>query len=410
MSFSEHSPADPERYKQLARDENPALRALVGSDPAAPPELLYYLTSDKDEQVRRAVAENEATPLQAMPNQAQDESRLVRAALARKVGRVLPKLGEGNAAYGLLMATLESLCRDTAVEVRQTVAVTLQDTALLPPKLARELAQDSERAVAGPVLRFCLSLTDDDLVALVRGARRDWVPIEVASRANLSNGVAVAVWESGNSEAAAIMLGNTGAVAPPVVLEEAVEIADVEVVLQKPLVQHPGLSRSQMERLATFVDGELLSTLAERAQLSRGETSDVSGVIRRRLDWAEWRKKGGTGSERAKALFDRNQLDDAAVSDAIAWGERDFVVTALALLAKTIEPLVLKVLEHQSPKGITALCWKAGLAMRTCRQVQIRTARVALGKALNARDGLYYPLPEADMKWQLEFYGILPAS
>ncbi len=411
MSSLDKPISDPERYKELARDENPALRALVAGDPAAPPELLYYLSTDKDEQVRGQVAGNDATPMQAVPNQAKDESRMVRAALARKVARVLPKLGPGHANEKMLMSTLEALCHDTAIEVRQAVAVTLQDTAFLPPNLARQLAEDSERAVAGPVLRFCLSLSDDDLVDMVRNAKREWVPVEVASRANISNNVANAVWESGNSEAAAVLLGNITANTTPAVIEEATESAAYEVMLQKPLVQHPKLNASQIERLATFVDSELLSTLAERAKLSRGENSDVNKVIRRRLEWADWRKKSGQGAERererAKTLYEREQLDDAAVSDAIAWGERSFVVSALALKAKTPEALVEKVLQHQSAKGITALCWKAGISMRTCRQVQTRTARVQLGKALNAREGLYYPLSEADLIWQLEFYGII---
>ena len=404
------SPFSHEHYKQLAQDSNPALRAQVGADPAAPPELLYYLSTDKDEQVRCVVAGNEATPWQAASSQAADESRMVRAALARKVGRALRLAGADGPTHKQLLATLEKLCRDTETEVRQAVAVTLQDTAFLPPAMARLLAEDSERLVAGPVLRFCLSLTDEDLVGLVKRAHHEWVPVEVASRPRLSNTVANAVWESGNIKAAAVLLGQQTETLPAII-EEATEAASVEIILQKPLVAHPQLNATQMERLATFVDAELLTTLAERATLSRGENSDVSKVIRRRLDWAEWRKKSGQGVEaeksRARTLYGNGQLDDAAMSDAVASGEKAFIVTALALLAKTEEALVEKVLEHQSAKGITALCWKAGISMRTCRQVQIRTARLPIGKALNAREGFHYPLPEADMTWQLEFYGIL---
>lgn len=404
MSFA---PDSSEPYKQLAQDKDPARRAQVAADPAAPPELLYYLATDRDELVRTRVADNDATPLQAVGQQAKDESWQVRAALARKVARVMPRLGNTLAARRMLMGALDTLCRDTALEVRQAAIATLQDTAVLPPHLARELAEDSAREVAGPVLRFCLSLSDDDLVDMIHNTKREWVPVEVACRAYLSNSVAQAVWESGNTEAAAVLLGNASADTAPAIIEEATEAAAVEIELQSPLVQNPKLTPAQMERLATFVDGGLLGTLSERVKLSFGESSDVSRVIRRRLDWSEWRKQGGREQERARALFDRGQLDDAAVSDAIAWGERSFVVTALALLAQTEEALVEKVLEHQSPKGITALCWKAGISMRTCRQVQIRTARVPIGKSLNARDGLYYPLPEADMNWQLEFYGII---
>jgi uncharacterized protein (DUF2336 family) len=404
MSLAPHSS---EPYKQRARDADPAVRAAVAADPAAPPELLYYLASDGAEAVRVAAAGNVATPIQSAPAQVKDDSRMVRAALARKLARVLPQLGEG-ASRTMALSTIEALCSDVEIEVRLALAVTLQDTAFLPAKLALQLAEDAERAVASPVLRFCLSLSDEDLVGLITRARREWIPVEIAQRRSLSNTVATAVWESGNTEAATLLLANAQAQTAPAILDAAVEEAPVVTSFQAPLVRHPALQPAQMERLAAFVDGELLGVLDERARLSRGELSDVSTIVRRRIDWANWRKQGGTGSVRAKALFERGQLDDSAVADAIAWGERDFVTTALALLAKAEEALVAKVLEHQSPKGITALCWKAGISMRTCRQVQIRIARVPLVKALYARGGFDYPLPAEDIKWQLEFYGILP--
>ena len=400
----------PDQYKQRAAAPEAATRALVAADPAAPPELLYYLAADRDETVRLAIANNNATPMQATPVQAKDASAAVRAAVARKVCRILPQLGEGMTRT-LAMQTIELLCADVSVDVRRMVAVTLQDTAFLPEKLALQLAEDAERSVASPVLRFCLSLTDADLVQLIRRQRQDWVPVEIAQRRTLSNDVAVAIWESGNTEAATLLLGNNGAQTNPAVLDEATEEAAVVTSYQAPLVNHPALQPAQLERLATFVDGELLSVLDQRARLMRGELSDVSEVVRRRLEWTNWRKQHGQGLEkeraRAKALFDRSQLDDAALADAIACGEKQFVITALALRARTDEALVAKVLAHQSPKGITALCWKAGVSMRVCRQIQIRTAKVPLFKALNARGGFDYPLPDTDMIWQLEFYGVL---
>lgn len=395
-----------EELKSLAQSFDEVSRAKAAAAPDAPPELLYYLSSDKSAQVRQAAAENEATPLQAAPILVRDESHLVRAALARKLGRVLPTLPEGLSRSSVL-ESIEALCKDTASDVRQAVAVTLRDTAFLPPHLARLLADDSEREVASPVLRFSMSLTDKDLIELVRSSKREWLPVEVAQRHALSTEVAVAVWESGNREAEALLLGNNSAVTPSDVLDEAVEEAVVITEFQPPLVRHPQLNAAQMERLAAFVDGGLLETLASRAEMDRGTLSDVSAIVRRRLDWAAWRKRGGKGSERARALFMRQQLDDAAVSDAIAWGDRDFVVAALALLAVTQDDMVEKILSHQSPKGITALCWRAGLAMRTCRMLQIRIARVPVMKALYARGGTDYPLPEADLIWQLEFYGVL---
>ncbi len=388
-----------------AQSPDPIVRARVAADITAPPELLYYLSNDRDWVVRAAAADNESTPLQAIDIILQDDDHLVRAALARKIGRVLPRL-DGAARQSLMMA-LTLLCQDKATDVRAAVAVTLQDSAFLPPKLARLLAEDSERAVAGPILRFCLSLSDDDLVELVKTAKHDWVALDVAQRMYLSNRLALAVWETGNSEAAALMLANTKADPSDKVIAEATESASIEIVLQAPLVVHPKLKPSQMERLATFVETSLLGTLARRAATDRGTLSDVTAIVSRRLDWAQWRREEPKGNIRARSLFAKNQLDDDAVSDAISYGEKDFVITALSLLSETPELLVAKVLEHQSPKGITALCWRAGVSMRVCRQIQIRIARVAPAKAINAREGFGYPMTKEDIIWQLEFYGIV---
>jgi uncharacterized protein (DUF2336 family) len=398
-------PRPDDKYVLRARSDSAPLRLEVARDPAAPPEILYYLASDVAEDVRIAVAENITTPPHAGAVQLRDSSIPVRAALARKLGRILPKMGEG-ATRAVALQTLEALCADTASSVREMVAVTLQDTSFLPPKLAIQLAEDSERAVAMPVLRFCLSLSDDDLVGLIKRSRREWVPVEIAHRKSLSNNVALSIWESGNSEAATVLLAHQQAQTPALVLDEATDEAAVVTCYQAPLVRHPALQPAQMTRLASFIDSELLDILAKRIEPVRGEASDAVGVIRRRMEWRDWRKQGGTESARARALHEREQLDDAALSDAIACGERAFVVTALALLAKTDEGIVGKILEHQSPKGITALCWKAGISMRVCRQVQIRTARVPYAKALNARGGFDYPLEAVDIRWQLEFYGI----
>jgi uncharacterized protein (DUF2336 family) len=407
MSLSAPSSLGLDDYKAMAQSPDVAQRAVVAMDEAAPPEILYYLSDDQDVGVRTASADNISTPMQAMERQSRDQSHQVRAALARKIGRILPQM-QGEKSRPQVMATLEQLVMDKADEVRLAVVRSLADTAFLPPKLALALAQDSVHEIATPVLRFCLSLSDEDLIGLVKKAQPVWVPVEVAQRKDLSNSVALAIWESGNSDAATALLGNYGTSLAPVVIDEATEAAVVETQLQKPLVHRPELTPMQMDRLAEFVDGSLLQVLAERAGVDRGTLSDTSTVIRRRLDWAEWRKQSRhTEQQRAIELHRQGQLDSVAISDAIAWGERHFVVQGLALLAQTSPEMVEKILAHQSPKGITALCFKAKVTMRVCRLVQLRIARVPVMKALYAKEGVGYPLSAEEITWQLEFYGVV---
>jgi len=50
-----------------------------------------------------------------------------------------------------------------------------------------------------------------------------------------------------------------------------------------------------------------------------------------------------------------------------------------------------------------ALCWKAGLAMRTAFQAQLKIAHIPSGDLISARDGLHYPFDGAEMREILRF-------
>ena len=65
---------------------------------------------------------------------------------------------------------------------------------------------------------------------------------------------------------------------------------------------------------------------------------------------------------------------------------------------------VKSVLGSDSPKTITALCWKAGLGMRVAYDVQLRIARVPTADALRPRDGIDYPITGSEMRQVLRFF------
>ena len=63
-----------------------------------------------------------------------------------------------------------------------------------------------------------------------------------------------------------------------------------------------------------------------------------------------------------------------------------------------------KVGESKSARGVTAVCWKAGLSMRFATQLQIRYAFIAPTAALNPSGGDKFPLTPEEMDWQIEFF------
>jgi uncharacterized protein (DUF2336 family) len=99
-------------------------------------------------------------------------------------------------------------------------------------------------------------------------------------------------------------------------------------------------------------------------------------------------------------------LSSQDIDDAIFDGDRPFVAAALALLAEVPHHAVQAVLDTRSPKGIVALCWKAGLPVGIAIKVQTHIARVQPSAVLHARNGTDYPMPVADLRRQLAFFGI----
>jgi hypothetical protein len=112
-----------------------------------------------------------------------------------------------------------------------------------------------------------------------------------------------------------------------------------------------------------------------------------------------------SGEERADRLFAGGRLDEESITDALASGDRAFLLRALSLLGEIAPDVVEKAVSMASAKGVVALAWQAGLGMRTAVQLQLRLARIPPPKVIQARNGIDYPLSEDEMRWQIEFFG-----
>src|SRR5690606_20201312 len=90
---------------------------------------------------------------------------------------------------------------------------------------------------------------------------------------------------------------------------------------------------------------------------------------------------------RAVNLMQAGKLNDETIQDALSLSQRLFVTHALALMTGSPLDLVRALLEAQSPRGITALAWRAGLCMRTALELQVKLAKIPHQMVLNAKDG-----------------------
>ena len=97
-------------------------------------------------------------------------------------------------------------------------------------------------------------------------------------------------------------------------------------------------------------------------------------------------------------------MDDDAVRDALALREYEFFYLAIAHLSEIPVQIVKKMIQTGSAKAATAVTWKAGLSMRTALEIQKTLAKIPPRELLYPKNGEDYPLPEKDLKWQVDFF------
>jgi len=402
---------DYETQKELAQSLKPADRRRLAENTSARPEVLYYLAADADQSVRAAVAGNEATPVQADLLLARDRSDAVRVDLAAKIARLVPGLSD-EAHERLRKMTydvLEILVRDQVIRVRQVIAETLKDVADAPPAIIRMLARDCEIVVAGPVLQFSPLLSDEELLAIIAETPIPGALAAIARRAGVDASITDAIGGSLDVDAVTALLANPSAQIREETLDRLVDQAPSVAAWHRPLVERPRLSPSIARKLAAFVAEHLLRRLSERRDLDPATAREVAAAVRQRIAEetgappAAPAKPVDEALTRARRLKQEGKLDETAVLRALGH-DRGFVRAALAVLSELPLEVVDRVLGAHSPKGVTALAWKSGFAMRAAHKLQLQFGQIAPTAALKPREDGGYPLSAEAMEWQLDFF------
>lgn len=395
-----------ERAKAQSGDSQQ--RAALAAGKKTHPEILFFLAGDTDENVRRAVAQNISTPAHISPFLAQDKSPDVRLALAGRLTTLLPDISQDQQSqiYAFTVQALGALAHDEVLKVRRALSTALAESAHAPPAIAAQLARDVEREVSEPILSFCVALSDDDLLDILSNHPEPWVISAVARRPEVSASVSQGVIDTGDVPAGAVLLRNAGAEISEATLMDIIDRARHMPEWHEPLTLRKDLSFNMAQHLAGFIDDSLLRVLEDRSDFDEETREEIRAAVTRRLAFAQDRKRGETAEQRALRLEKEGRLTDAAITDALSWRDMEFVVHAMGRLAKIPAPLAQKILDAQSPKAIMALSWRAGLSVRVAVQLQKDYASIAPKDLLYPRDGLYYPLSEDAMVWQLEFFGI----
>lgn len=410
-------PARYEREKQMAATGNITQRMRLALSPRTHQEILYYMSeNDTDPSVRRAVARNLAAPIQASMAMAGDHDQDVRLALAERLVRLLPQLSRDDHAqlYAIAVQALNALAQDEVLNIRMALSSTLKNHAFAPPAVVSKLARDVERQVAEPVLRFCAALPDNIILEILGSAPQSWAVEAIAKRKQVSEPVAIAVIDTGDPAGGRALIENTGAMIPDDLLRDIVQRARYLPEWQTPLALRKGLPADVAALLAEFAHDAVRDILIQRHAFDARTTDKVSKIFHRRLTRAVTNRGDAqtaheTPYDRAVRLARAGELSEDVIADALGLQEEEFVIAALACLARTSLPAIRRIFSMHAPKPIVALSWKAGLSMRMALQLQRDMGRVPFQELIYPRNGTDYPLTEDELLWQLDFLGLRAA-
>ena len=386
-----------------------AKRELAGRTDA-PPETLYYLAGDENAEVRSLVAGNPSTPIQANENLVNDSNAEVRAELARKIGRIVPDLesNELRAMSNRVIAMLEKLAGDEVVRVRQIVAEEIKSCPNIPKRLAVKLARDAELIVCAPVLEYSPLLSDTDLTEIIATSRVHGALEAIARRRSLDGSLADAIVATLEIPAIAQLLANPSAEIRENTLDRIIADAASIEAWHLPLVTRPALSLRAVRRIAVFVSRSLIDELALRQNIDEETEQYLKARAQERIeeDVQKARSTPGDAVVGSYRAFKTGKLGDDIIAKAATLQQKEAVTLALALKTETNEKLVAQIIDAKSGKGITALCWRAGLAMRTALAIQIFVASIPPNERILPRGGIDYPMEESEMLWHLNYFGV----
>ncbi len=176
---------------------------------------------------------------------------------------------------------LDAYNRSNTTAARRAESEKLARVPDAPHKRILAFANDDNIDVARSVLRYSPVLRDQDLVGVIR-RRSPGHRLAVAERRSLSNGVADALVESGDTESIAVLLENHKAPISESRLEDLVDASRYITRYQSLLAERPDLTSNLARRLYAMVGPNLRAKLKKhiRPDQGGGEANGKRGAAR----------------------------------------------------------------------------------------------------------------------------------
>jgi uncharacterized protein (DUF2336 family) len=263
-----------------------------------------------------------------------DPSPDTRADMAAKVASELerPELTAGE--RRIAEEIVRVMARDAALRVRQALAEHVKESRHLPPEVAMQLARDVE-AVAVPILQYATVLSDDALIALVKGATSAKLTA-IARRSSVSERVSDALVASDDPGAIAALVGNEGAAITEPTLHIVLSRHGADIAVGDSLARRARLPVGILERLVAEASDRLRQALIERHDLPDRLASDLVFQIRERatVGLVSPLSPASEALDLVTHLREAGRLTPSIILRALCMGDLALVEAAFAVLGR----------------------------------------------------------------------------
>lgn len=284
-----------------------------------------------------------------------------RAASAREVGGLLDSGSLSESEKNLALEIVTVLARDVCEQVRRAVCESMKHSPLLPPEVARQLADDVD-AIAVPLLMVTEVLNESDLIELVRNGNLA-KQLAIAQRPQVGEPLSDALVDTESAEVVATLLENPGAQLPEGAYHKIVDVLHSDPRVQQAIVRRAFLPLTVIHRLTRVVASELREQMVDRLSLP---PELVESFVQQ--GWESALTKIAHGERRieeVERLVDMLQREGALgatlVLRALLEGDLHFFEAALARLAAVSLCNTRSLLSHGGHNGLRGLYRKSNL-------------------------------------------------
>ncbi len=249
------------------------------------------------------------------------------------------------------------------VEARTHVAKLLAPLDRAPGNVVNKLANDSIE-VAAPLLEFSNVLSDDDLIEIV-SSQSEAHRVAIAGRNNVPERVGDAIVEHGGSPSLARLVSNKSAEITRDTMQKLVVRAANDPALATNLRGRPDLDWSSLRTQITAAGQKVLDELGGTSArpLDPVTAGKVNAVVYNRM-----RNRAGFSSQewkvaynQVKALYDRRQLDERALTRFARFGYGHHSAAALSVMLRVAPEVFVKWLAAQDYVAITVALRAVGI-------------------------------------------------